>query len=129
MSVINDILDAVIVLAQATTPYATILRGALPADNGITMTASGGSPETTFASKDAICTLDIVLNGKHEEQQLVANALNLIHEALTKATSYPSATGYQILNIITTSEPGYLSRELNSQYLYGSSIEVTYYRR
>lgn len=129
MSVNNDVLTAVIALAQATSPYATILRGALPADNGITMTASGGAPETTFADKGAVCTLDIVINGKHEEQEKVADALNKIHEALTKAKTFTSATAYQIMNIITTSEPNYIDRELNNQFLYGSSVEVTFYRR
>ena len=129
MSVNNDVLTNVIAMAQATTPYATILRGAMPADNGITMTVSGGAPETTFANKGAVCTIDIVINGKHEEQEKVADALNKIHEALTKTKVYTNATAYQIINIITTSEPNYIGRELNKQYLYGSSVEVKFYRR
>ena len=124
MSVLNDILLAVIGLAQATDPYATIVVGALPADNGITMTYGAGGVDTTFITKGICYDLDIALNGKHSNAQTVSDALNNIHQALTQATSYPRTENYQITDISTISTPSYLDREQNSQILYGSSLRV-----
>ena len=127
MSVLNDILLAVIGLAQATEPYAAIVVGALPADNGITMTYGAGGVDTTFMTKGICYDLDIALNGKHSNAQTVSDALNNIHQALTQATSYPRTENYQITDISTISTPSYLDREQNSQILYGSSLRVKAY--
>ena len=124
MSVLNDILLDVIGLAQATGPYATIVVGALPADNGITMTYGAGGVDTTFMTKGILYDLDIALNGKHSNAKIVSDALNNIHQALTQATSYPRTDTYQITDISTISTPSYLDREQNSQILYGSSLRV-----
>lgn len=127
MSVLNDILLAVIGLAQATGPYATIVVGALPADNGITMTYGAGGVDTTFMTKGICYDLDIALNGKHSNAQTVSDVLNNIHQALTQAKSYPRTENYQITNISTISTPAYLDREQNNQILYGSSLRVKAY--
>ncbi len=123
----NPVLLAVIALAQATNPYATIVIGALPADNSISMTVSGGYDTTRFLSRNAVTRLDVVCNGKHADQQAVSDALNAIHAALTRAASYPSGTGWQILNITTSALPSYIEKQDNGQYLYGSALTVEYY--
>ena len=51
MNVFDEILAAVIAMAQDTKPYASITTGALPADNGICMTLASGSPASTFLDK------------------------------------------------------------------------------
>lgn len=130
MSVRDDVLTAVIALAQAvSTVYSDISRGALPADNGITMTAATGAPETTFLDKSTTEQLTVVCNGKHSNQQTVIAALDDIHAALTRATSYPSGAGWQITNVETIAAPGYIGRETNNQWLYGSSLRVKFYYR
>ena len=48
MNAFDEILAAVIAMAQETDPYATITAGALPADNGICMTWARGT---------AVCTV------------------------------------------------------------------------
>jgi len=112
-------------LAQATNPYAQIVFGALPEANSIAMAIADGGPEETFLDKGARYSLDVVLNGKHAEQDVVLDALASIHEALTRRTTYPDTGGAQITNIITTNAPSYLDRE-KSQWLYGSSLRVEF---
>ena len=51
MNVFDEILAAVIAMAQGTDPYAAIATGTLPADNGICMTWASGAPASTFLDK------------------------------------------------------------------------------
>ena len=51
MNTFDEILAAVITMAQGTNPYADITTGALPADNGICMTWATGAPASTFLDK------------------------------------------------------------------------------
>ena len=129
MSVINDVLLAVIDMAQDTDPYADITIGALPADNGICCAISTGAADAPFLDRGCSYELSLVLNGKHYDQQTVSDALNDIHQALTQTKTYPKTDAYQITNIETASGPTYIGREENKQYLYGSSLRVRFYFR
>lgn len=126
MSVYDDVLQAVVALANAANPYATVTVGALPADNGICMAWGPGSVNTFF-NKRASVTIPAVLNAKNTSQQAALDALSDIHTALSMATSYPSADNFQITNIETGSQPHYMSREQNSQWLYGSSLIIKFF--
>ena len=125
MTVQNEILDAVIDMAQATNPYADITIGALPVKNGISMAYATGAPESTFWTKGMPYQMSVVLNGKHSNAQTVSDALNAIHLALTQTKTYPQTSKYQITNISTISTPSYLGREEENQILYGSSLRVS----
>lgn len=129
MSVYDDVLNAVIQLAEQTRPYTRIVVGSMPAENGIAITWANGAPETTFLSKNSIIELSAVLNGKHSDQQVVSGALGEIHQVLTRSKTYPSTAEYQILDIKTIGAPCYLGRESNSQWLYGSSLGIKFYWR
>ena len=124
---INDIIDAVMDLAEETNPYASLVRGPLPPDNGIAIYMATSGPDTTFMQKRIVYDFNLTLNGKHSSQQAVSAALNAIHTALTTAKNYPATTDWQIANIETVSLPSYLDREENNQYLYGSSLRVRAY--
>ena len=126
-SVIGQVLEAVIEMAQDTNPYANITIGPLPPNNGITMTISGGWPDSTFLTKGMAYELGLVLNGKHSNAQTVCDALNNIHQALTQTKTYPRTDTYQITNIETTSSPAYLGVEPNKQILYGSGLRVKFF--
>ena len=127
-SIYNSVLLAVIELASAAEPYAPILVGSLPHDNGLSMAIAAGSP-TYSMDKGARHELSIVLNGKHTDQATVSNTLGELHELLTTRTTYPTtAEGCQITSIETLSAPAYLDREDNSQWLYGSSLRVKFYK-
>ena len=87
MNAFDEILAAVIAMAQETDPYATITAGALPADNGICMTWATGAPASTFLDKGMAYQRTIVCNGKYTSQQTVSDALNAIPFALTTTTT------------------------------------------
>lgn len=127
MSVINDVLVAVINMANAVNPYGQIVIGALPPDNGLSMTISAGAPDTTFMTKGMAYELDVVLNGKHTSQQTVSDTLNDIHQLLTQTKTYPATDEWQITNISTAGSPSYLDREQNKQWLYGSGLTIKFY--
>ena len=127
MSVINSVLLAVIDLVNLEKPYASIVIGALPADNGLSMTIGAGAPATTFMTKGMAYEIDLVFNGKHSNAQTVSDTLNDLHQVLTQAKSYPSTDEYQITNIETSATPSYLSREENNQILYGSALRVKFF--
>lgn len=129
MAVLTDVLNCVVGLVQALNPYAKVLIGPMPADNGIAMAVSTGGPIATELTKAMKYQLTLVLNGKHKDQQIVADTLNGIHEALTRRRAYPNTEAYQITNISTISAPSYIGREENDQWLYGSSLRVDFYYR
>lgn len=129
MSAFSEILAAVIAMAQATNPYATITAGALPADNGICMAYSTGAPASTFLDKGMEYQKALVCNAKNTSQEAAQEALDAIHVALTQTKTYPSGEDWQITDIETVASPSYLSREQNSQWLYGSSLRVKFFLR
>lgn len=126
MSVYDDVLQAVVGLANGTDPYAVVTIGSLPADNGICMSWASGSLNT-FMDKKAAVTMTAVLNAKNTNQQAALDALSNIHTTLNMMTTYPTADNFQITNIETNGPPTYLSREQNSQWLYGSSLRVKFF--
>ncbi len=128
MSVIKAVFDAVKALADARNPYAAIAVGPLPADNGISMAIATGGSDVRFLGRDAIYSMDIVLNGKHSSQETVLDALSDIHQALTQRDAFPDTGEAQITAIETTNIPSYLDRT-NNQWLYGSSLRVSFYFR
>lgn len=129
MSVYTNVLDAVIGMAGSINLYAPVVVGALPPDNGISMTFSGGSPPSTFWNKGTIQAISVVLNGKHTNQKKVADVLSDIHASLTRRNEYPNTDDFQIMDIATISAPNLIGREQNDQWLYGSSLRITFFWR
>lgn len=124
---LNEIIDAVMDLAEDTNPYASIVRGPMPPDNGIAVYMATGTPNATFLNKRIVYDIALTLNGKNASQEAVSAALNEIHTALTTATEYPATENWEICDIETMALPSYLDREENNQYLYGSSLRVRAY--
>ena len=128
-SVINQVLEAVIGLMNATTPFATVTRGALPTGPGLVCEIGPSSPETVHMDKNTVIPLDVTLNGKHSNLMTLSDAMNKIHSALTRATSYPAATNWQILDIGNNNLPAKIGREENNDWLMASSLSVRFYWR
>ena len=127
MSIFDSVLNAIIDLAEhAVQPYANILIGSLPADNGISICIASGSVGY-FMDKCGRYNLTLTLNGKHTDQHLVSDTLGRIHMALSRMTVYPSVASCQITSVETQSPPSYLDREDGGQWLYGSSLRVKFY--
>jgi hypothetical protein len=55
--------------------------------------------------------------------------MNDIHSALTRARSYPSGEGWQIVDIQNYTLPQIIGREGNNDWLMASSLSVTFYWR
>ena len=129
MSVINDVIEAVIGLMNATYPFATVTRGALPSGPGITCEVDPSTYDELFMDKNTSVSLGLVINGKHGNLQTLSDALNNIHAALTRATSYPSGASWQIIDILNYTLPRIIGREDNNDWIMASSLHIKFYFR
>lgn len=128
-SVINQVLEAVIALMNATQPFSTVTRGALPTGHGLTCEIGPSTPQATHMDKNTVIPLDVTLNGKHPNLMTLSDAMNKIHSALTRATEYPSATAWEIVDIQNLTLPQRIGREQNNDWLMASSLSVKFYWR
>ena len=128
-SVINQVLEAVIGMANATRPFSSITRGALPTGKGLTCEIGPTAPQATHMDKNTVIPLDVTLNGKHPNLQTVTNAMNAIHSKLTRATFYPSGPGWEIVDITNGVYPRIIGREGNNMWLLASSLYVKIYQK
>ena len=126
MSVYDDVLNAVIDLAEQIELYSKIIISPLPPENGISIAWSSGSLHT-FMDKKAAVAMSAVLNSKSKDQEAAAGVLGRLHTFLNMRKVYPAAENFQITNIATIGAPTYLGREENNQWLYGSSLEVKFF--
>jgi hypothetical protein len=129
MSVINDVIEAVIGLMNATEPFAAVTRGALPTGVGITCEMGPSTPQEVYLDKNSYIPLDLALNGKHPNLQALSDALNTIHSALTRATSYPSGESWEIVDISNYTLPQIIGREQNNEWLMASALSVKFYQK
>lgn len=126
-SVINEVLEAVIGLMNATHPFANVTRGALTTTNSLTAEVAPSSPDRVFLDKNSYVFLDVTMNGKHASIKTLSNCMNDIHSALTRATSYPSNTRWQIVDITNLTLPQIIGREENQEWMMASSLSVKFY--
>ena len=127
MSVINAVVEAVIGLMNATEPFAAVTRGALPTGVGITCEVGPSTPEAVYLDKNSLVPLDLALNAKHGDLEILSDTLNAIHSALTRATAYPSGDGWEIVDITNYTLPQIIGRENNNEWLMASSLSVKFY--
>ena len=125
---LTQVLQAVRTKAQ-TAVTKSIVFGALPPDDGISMAIATGASEETFLNKGQNYQMSVVINAKSADQLNALEWLSAIHETLTLTEDYPSGTNWQICNIETTGVPMYLGREENRQYEYGSSVRIDFYMK
>ena len=128
-SVINQVLEAVIGMANATQPFSSITRGALPTGQGLTCEIGPTAPQATHMDKNTVIPLDITINGKHPNLMTLSDAMNTIHSALTRAKVYPSAEKWEIVDIVNLTLPQIIGREQNNEWLMASSLSVKFYWR
>ena len=129
MSVINEVVEAVIGLMNDTQPFATVTRGALPTGYGLTAEVGASTPNALYWDKNTLVPLDITLNGKHANLKTLSDAMNNIHSALTRATQYPSGNGWQIVDITNYTLPQIIDREQNNEWLMASALSVNFFWR
>lgn len=131
MSAIETLMDAVVTLAETTHPYADIVYGSDPPNNGICMIHNGGYSPDIHMDAGRVFSLPVLLNGKHSNQQTLLNALSAIHRKLTCPLDYRAlgSEEIQVISIDTTSAPAIIGREQNSQWVCGSSLSIRFYWR
>ena len=132
MSFIEGIMQSVADYAEAQVDlYAKITFGSDPPIDGICMIQSAGAPSDTHLDKNMVYRLPVVLNGKNKNQRTLLEDLTKIHEVLTRKTSYAdiSTADCQVIDIATTSTPSIIGREQNSQWVCGSSLNISFYWR
>lgn len=130
ISVINEVMEAVIALMNATTPFATVTRGALTTGNSLTAEVAPSSPDRVFMDKNSYVFLDVTMNGKHHSLKTLSEAMNKIHSTLTRAKSYTADTTsnrWQIVDITNRTLPQIIGREDNQDWLMASSLSVKFY--
>lgn len=129
MSVINDVMEAVIGLMNGTHPFAAVTRGALPTGEGISCEVGPSRAMETYLDKNTFVPLDVTINGKHKNLKTLSDTLNDIHSTLTRATSYPSGTGWEITDIENGTLPQIIGREKDNTWLMASSLTVKFYQK
>lgn len=129
ISVINEVMEAVIALMNATTPFATVTRGALTTGNSLTAEVAPSAPDRVFMDKNSYVFLDVTMNGKHHSLKTLSEAMNKIHSTLTRAKSYTSDQNnrWQIVDITNRTLPQIIGREDNQDWLMASSLSVKFY--
>lgn len=127
MSVINEVVEAVIGLMNATGPFAAVTRGALPTGPGLTCEVGPSAPSEVYLDKNSYIPLDVALNGKHPNLKTLSDAMNAIHSALTRARAYPSGARWEIVDIANYTLPQIIGREDNNDWLMASSLSVKFY--
>lgn len=128
-SVINQVVEAVIGLMNATHPFANVTRGALPTGIGITCEIAPSSPSEVYLDKNIYIPIDITINGKHFNLLTLSDAMNNIHSTLTRMTTYPSAERWKIADISNYTMPQVIGREGNNEWLMASSLSVKVYQK
>lgn len=130
ISVINEVMEAVIALMNATTPFATVTRGALTTGNSLTAEVAPSAPDRVFMDKNSYVFLDVTMNGKNHSLKTLSEAMNKIHSTLTRAKSYTADTTnhrWQIVDITNRTLPQIIGREDNQDWLMASSLSVKFY--
>ena len=123
-SILDRALWAVMDLIDALSLYSTISRGALGTGNSLVCEIASSSPDEVYLDKNQYITVDVTLNGKHSDLQTLSDAMNTIHESLTMRTEYPHENDWQIVDVITLTEPQVIGREDNNDWLMASSLGV-----
>ena len=123
-TVLNQAVEAVAGLINGLGLFADIYRGALGTGDGLCCEVGPTSPSEVYMDKNKYISIDLTINGKHENLLTLSEALNTIHENLTMLTSYPYGDNWAIVDITTQTEPQIVEREDSGQYLMASALLV-----
>lgn len=103
--------------------------GSLPPVGGVAIQQSSGNVSAPYFPRTQAIRETYVVNSKSESQHEALQMLERVHKILTKRTAYDTTNEWQIITIRTLNTPDFLGQENNECYLFGSSIEVTYFDR
>jgi hypothetical protein len=123
-SILNQAVEAVMDLIDALGLFSLITRGALGSGDGLCCEIGPTSVETVWLDKNQYIPVDLTINGRHSDLQILSDTMNRIHESLTMATSYPYGNGWEIVDITTLTEPQMIGREDSNEWLMASALLI-----
>ena len=87
--------------------------------------------DAVFMDKNSYIFLDLTLNGKHSDLEILSDTLNNITDHLTRLKSYDSGNGWEIVDVTagSPSEASVIEREQNGLWIMASGIIIKYYRK
>lgn len=127
MSIIDSAIESVMDLIDSMDNYALIRRGALGTGNGLCCEIGPSAPESVYLDKNQYIILDLTLNGKHSNMQILSDTMNRIHEVLTMLREYPQSDEWKIVDITTLTEPQIIGREADGAWMMASALNVKVY--
>lgn len=131
VSVGNAVIEAVMDMIDSGGYFASIHRGAL--DNGpdICCETAYSTAESVFLTKDTVELIDLTINAKHSNLKTLSDTLNDISDRLTRAKTYTSGNGFEIIDIMhgSPSIPSVIGREDNNDWLMAIGVIIKYYRK
>ena len=128
-SKINLAVESVITLINSMKNFATMTRGALPTTNGLVCEIAPSNAQEVYLDKNAFIPLTLALNGKHSDLRTLSDTLNNIMDTMTRAVSYPSGNGWEIVDITIGNLPRVIGRENNNAWLMACDLIVKIYRK
>ena len=128
-SVINIAVEAVMDMIDGLQLFAPITRGALGIGNSLCCEIAPSIPESVYMDKNSYTPLTLALNGKHDDLQVLSEALNKITDTLSRMTEYPSGNVWQIVDITSGNLPRVIGREDNNSWVMACDIVIKLYRK
>lgn len=129
MSILNTAVESVMDLIDAMDNFATITRGALGIDNGLSCEIAPSMVDSVYYDKNSYIPLTLAINGKHDNLKTLSDTLNNIIDTLTRRTTYPDGNGWQIVDITSGNLPRIIGREDNNQWLMNCDLILKIYRK
>lgn len=123
-SIINQAVESVMTLIDAMKLFSSITRGALGTKSGLCCEIAPSFPQEVYLDKNQYIPIDLTINGKHENLETLSEAMNMIHENLTMAKSYPTGDTWHITDIATLTEPQIIGRDQNNIWIMASNLSV-----
>ena len=106
-----------------------VVIGSMPPEQGYAVGMGSGAPLEIFRTLSTNEELPVLFNGKGPDQRQIAAEMDRVHHLLTTATALPFTDRWQVYAIVTTSSPNLISREQNKNWVYGSSLRISFYAK
>ncbi|MCD8356260.1 MAG: minor capsid protein [Clostridia bacterium] len=125
-TIYDEILADVITNYFPETCKTTLVVGATPPENSVSVAWTGGNETRYMHSTKFKSDMTIVVNAKNESQLAALQILGRIHQALTSVRRFPNNEKYRIFSIMTQNAPAFAGREESGQWVYVSSLLIRF---
>lgn len=128
-SKLNLAIESVITTINSMGNFATMTRGALGSGNSMCCEVAPSVAQEVYLDKNAYIVLTLALNGKHTNLQTLSDCMNNIIDTLTRAKTYSSGNGWEIVDITSGNLPRIIGREQDNSWLMAGDLVVKIYRK